>query len=156
MKKLLLFIVINFCISATYAQKTNESIHPDKLYIEGKKAYDLQQYGVAERYFSEYFQKLNKDRSPLYSETEYFLASCAYQQNNWEARRKLERFKLNNPQSAFVNRANFLLGNIYYNGQEYLEATQCYNECNVGLLNKDEHNELLFKNGFSQIGRAHV
>ncbi len=151
MKKLLLFIVINFCISATYAQKTNESIHPDKLYIEGKKAYDLQQYGVAERYFSEYFQKLNKDRSPLYSETEYFLASCAYQQNNWEARRKLERFKLNNPQSAFVNRANFLLGNIYYNGQEYLEATQCYNECNVGLLNKDEHNELLFKNGFSHL-----
>lgn len=152
MKKLLTLIVINLCILGIYAQKTVENAHPDRLYIEGKKAYDLQQYGVAERYFSEYFQKLdNKDRSPLYSETEYFIASCSYNQNDWEARKKLEKFKSNNPQSPFVDRANFLLGNIHFKQKEYSEAAQFYNECNANNLNKFEHNELLFKNGFSHL-----
>ncbi len=148
MRKALISIIAVICFSTCYAQKSKDYCHPDKLFLEGRELYDLRQYGAANLKFNKYLEKIEKDRAPLYSETEYYLASCAYEMGARDAMKKLNTFLTHNPNSTFANRAHFLKGTILFNKGEYAEATEEFEHCNIKLFKNDEKADLLFKSGY--------
>ncbi len=151
MRKLLFIAIASICASYCYAQKSNDYCRQDKLFSEGKELYDMGQYGAAYLKFDDYLLNLEKDRSPLYGETQYFLASCAYEMGARDARKRIEAFLKDNPNSSYANRAHFLKGSIYYNRQDYAEALKDFEECDGKLLEKDEREDYLFRSGYAYL-----
>jgi len=113
--------------------------------------YDQGLYSTAFRYFDEYYQTLNKDRSPLYAETEYYLASAAYKMQRKDAFKRLELFVENNPYSTRLGYVYFLQGSLHYQKNKFKETIELYEQCNPSDLSKEERSDYHFRMGYSQL-----
>ncbi|HQJ90622.1 MAG TPA: tetratricopeptide repeat protein, partial [Paludibacteraceae bacterium] len=151
MKRILSFIIISLCLSTISAQRSIIYNNQDKLFYEGKEMYDQGLYSTAFRYFDEYYQTLNKDRSPLYAETEYYLASAAYKMQRKDAFKRLELFVENNPYSTRLGYVYFLQGSLHYQKNKFKETIELYEQCNPSDLSKEERSDYHFRMGYSQL-----
>lgn len=151
MKKIIPLMLLSLCTTSLSAQKTRVYGNPDKLFYEGREMYDQGLYSTAFRYFDEYRQDINKEHSPLFSETEYYLASSAYKMNRRDAFRRLEEFIVNNPESVRKGRVHFMRGSIYYTKANYKEAVEALSLCPVADLSTEEKADYLFRLGYSQL-----
>jgi TolA-binding protein len=133
------------------AQKSKTYTHPDKLFYDGKEMYDLKQFSTAFRYLDEYLQTQHKDRSPLYPEAEYYLATSAYEMNRRDAGKRLEQFVSNNPYSIHVNRVRFLQGALSYDRKKFKEALDFYDQSDPEMLSKEERADYYFQSGYSYL-----
>jgi TolA-binding protein len=154
MRKALILLIISSCVSFGYAQKTKDYCQADKLFWEGKELYDLNHYSAAYYKFNKYLETIEKDRSPLYGETEYYLASCSYEMGAKDANRKLTTFLAHNPNSTYANRAHFLKGTILYNKGEFADATKEFESCDPTFLPQGEEHDYLFKSGYAYLENA--
>ncbi len=154
MKEILVIAAV-FCAfsvgSSAWAQKSNDYTRPDKLFLDGKEFYDAKQYGAAYHKFNEFLNTIEKDRSSLYGETEYFLAVCAYELGKKDARKRLETFLKDDPSSVYADRAHFLEGTIHYNREDYADAVKDFEACKVKKLPKDEQADYLFRSGYAYL-----
>ncbi len=151
MRKVFISLIVIFCITICYAQKTTNYTHPDKLFFEGKDLYDMRQYAAAYQTFNKYLDKIVRDRSPLYGETEYYIACCAYEMGAPDANKKLATFLSYNANSIYATRAHLLNGTLFYNEGEYTEALQEFENCDISRLSKDEQHDLLFRRGYTYL-----
>jgi len=151
MKRIFLLAFLSLSLTNICAQKTKTYTHPDKLFYDGKEMYDLKQFSVAFRHLDEYLQNQDKDRSPLYPEAEYYLASSAYEMRLKDAGRRLEQFVSNNPYSVHVNRARFLQGTLAFDKKNYKEALDFFDKSNPENLSKEEKADYYFRTGYSYL-----
>ncbi len=151
MRKVFISLVATFCITVCYAQKTLTYTHSDKLFFEGKDFFDMRQYGAAYQIFNNYLDGIEKDRSPLYDETEYYIACCAYEMGERNANKKLATFLSHNPNSIFATRAHLLRGTLFYNDADFSSAIQEFENCDISRLCKDEQQDLLFRRGYTYL-----
>ncbi|MFA6779143.1 MAG: tetratricopeptide repeat protein [Paludibacteraceae bacterium] len=151
MKKILSLILISLCLTTASAQRSKVYNNPDKLFYDGKEMYDQGLYSTAFRYFDEYYQTLNKDRSPLFAETEYYLASAAYNMQRKDAFKRLETFVENNPHSTRLGHVRFLQGSLYFNKNKYKETIEFLVQTNPSDLSKEEQADYHFRLGYSQL-----
>ena len=151
MKKIISLMLVSFCAVSLSAQKTRVYNNTDKLFYEGREMYDQGLYSTAFRYFDEYRQTINKEHSPLFAETEYYLASAAYKMNRRDAFRRLESFIDTNPESIRMGRVHFMRGSIFYTKANYKEAVEALALCPVEDLSTDEKADYYFRLGYSQL-----
>ena len=151
MRRIFFFTFLSLSLTAVYAQKTVTYTHPDKLFYDGKEMYDLKQFTVAFRYFDEYLQTRDRDRSPLYPEAEYYLASSVYEMSRKDAGKKLEQFVSNNPHSIHVNRVRFLQGALSFERKKFKEAIDFYDKCDPEFLSKEEQADYYFQSGYCHL-----
>lgn len=137
------------CDFSAYAQNSNDYCRTDRLFIEGCELFEVKQYSAASHKFSEYISHIEKDRSPNYGETEYYIACCAYEMGARDAWKKLSNFLKNNPNSIYASRAYYLKGAMAFSRHQYEEAKNLFGQCDYKRLPKKEQNDFLFKNGFS-------
>lgn len=156
MRKTLFLVFITFCSTLCYSQKTYDYTHPDRLFLDAKEQYDLEHYSAAFYKFNKYIESQTKDRSPLYGQTEYYLASCAYEMGDKNAGKYLQVFLRNNPTSTFVNRAHYLNGSLSYNKASYADATKEYELVDPERLKVDEKADYLFRSGYSYLQQGQV
>lgn len=139
------------CVSGVFAQRSKTYTTADKLYHDGKEMFDQGIYSSAFRYFDEYFQTLDKDRSPLYAETEYHLCAAAYKMKRKDAYGRLMRFVENNPTSTRLPRVNFMLASINFERGRYKEAVELFANTNPSDLSADEKSDYYFRLGYCQL-----
>lgn len=151
MKKLFAIVLLIAYVSGVYAQRSKTYTNPDKLYHDGKEMYDQGIYSSAFRYFDEYFQSLDKDRSPLYSETEYYLCASAYKMKRKDAYGRLMRFIENNPHSTRIPRVNFMLASVNYERALYKEAIELFSNTKISDLSAEEQADYRFRYGYCQL-----
>ena len=60
MKKSIILLCLTLGSTMLQAQKTITYTHTDKLFNDGCEMYDLQNYGLAFRYFDEYLQQFRQ------------------------------------------------------------------------------------------------
>ena len=151
MRKTLFFVLITFCFSLSYSQKSNDYTHSDKLFLEAKELYDLQHYSAAYQKFNKYIESQTKDRSVLYGQAQYYIASCAYEMGEKNAGKLLQNFLQNNSTSTFTNRTHYLKGSLSYLKGSYAEATTEYEMVDASRLKEDENSEFLFRCGYAYL-----
>lgn len=144
-------MLVSVCAASLSAQKTRVYTNPDKLFYDGREMYDQGLYSTAFRYFDEYHQAISKEHSPLFAETEYYMASAAYKMNRRDAFRRLEDFIEVNPESVRKPRVHFMRGSIYYTKANYKEAVEALSLCPASELSTDEKADYLFRLGYSQL-----
>ncbi len=151
MKRVFLLAFLSLSLTNICAQKTKTYTHPDKLFYDGKAMYDLKRFSVAFRHLDEYLQTQDKDRSPLYPEAEYYIASSAYEMRMKDAGRRLEQFVSNNPYSVHVNRARFLQGTIAFDRKQFREALEFFDQSDPENLTEEERADYCFRTGYSYL-----
>lgn len=140
-------------LSATLlqAQKTITYTNADKLFNNGCEMYELQNYGLAFRYFGDYLQQFDsKDRNINYAEAEYYRACCAFELGQPDAGIMLDQFLADCPSSNHASKTRLLRGITFFNRNKYYEAVDsCFSKVNPKLLNKTDKDRFYFHNGYS-------
>lgn len=153
MKKSIIILCLTLGSSMLQAQKTITYTHTDKLFNDGCEMYDLQNYGVAFRYFGDYLQQFtSKDRNINYAEAEYYRACCAFELGQPDAGLMLDQYLADCPCSNHASKARLLRGITYFNHNKFVEAADsCFSRVNVKTLNRTDKDRYYFHYGYSEL-----
>lgn len=153
MKKTIILLCLALNSSLLSAQKTVTYTTEDKLYYDGCEMYDLQNYGLAFRYFGDYLQQYDsKDRNICYAEAEFFRACCAFELGQPDAGLMLDQFLNDSPCSIHAGKARLLRGITYFNRNKYAEAADsCFSKVNPRTLNTTDKDRYHYHYGYCQL-----
>ncbi len=138
------------------AQKTAQYTADNHLYNEALELYEKEKFSAAQNYFKQTIEGIENPFDETRVNAEYYFASCALALFNRDAVYYLNEFAANHPESKWIERVNFKLGNYYYRKKKSEEVIAYFTQVNEFSLNATEQIEYRFKLGYSymQIGNA--
>lgn len=151
MKRSIIFLYLALGACGLQAQKTVTYTSTDKLYNDGCEMYELQNYGLAFRYFGDYLQQFhNKDRNISYAEAEYYRACCAFELGQPDAGLMLDQFLAHCPCSDHASKARLLRGITFFNRNKFFEAADsCFGKVEPRFLSRKDKDRFFYHYGYS-------
>jgi TolA-binding protein len=132
MKKILILLCIAFALTLS-AQRTARYVAPERLFLEGKELFDMQNYSGAIDKLAD-FKKLENAGADLYQEADFLLACCAYNQGLPQAADMLKEYVSSYPDNRHEHEANYYIGALHFGKSEYERALFWLNEADVDML----------------------
>ena len=134
------------------AQDVKSLTDVQRLYIDAKECFLLEDYSVAQQMLNQYLTM--SSNTELREETDYMLACTAYELNQTNRFKLLNTYLEHYPASRYANRVKGLIASIYFEKGKYLEAIATFKGCNFEKLGKKERAEFIFKNAtaYQKIG----
>jgi len=146
-------ILIQFCLAlacfALSGQRSFQFDVSDRLFSEGKDFFELKNYaGCIDKL--EAYKKVATN-SDLIQEADYMLAFIAFEQGKANAVEMLESYLENYPDSRHGDEACLLIGNGYFEREEYAGAATWFADARVDALNVEQQEALHYRLGYSQL-----
>lgn len=143
-----LYIVL-FIFSA-HAQQTLSQEEEERLYRQALEAFQDRNFSAAKPLFSKYLDL----HSGIYStEAHYYLAYTQLKTGDEEGVARLIAFISAEAGHPLAGSGYFVLGNHFFEEQEFARALRYYTQTNENQLSVDEQEEWYFKQGYSQLAQ---
>lgn len=149
---LILFLVLNEVGAQETAQYNNNMLS----YKMGVELYEKQQFGAAQRAFSDAIEQIDDPNSDLRVNAEYYEALCALALFNKDAEFLFRRFIENHSENPKVRTAYFHLGKYKFRRRSYTKAIGWFNKVDIYDLTNKELSEYYFKLGYSYFVKKDV
>ena len=129
------------------AQVTYDKIGPVAFFEQGKAMFENQNYvGCVDQLTQ--FKKESKDRD-LLQEADFMIAASAYETNKADAQALLRSFCDRYPWSRHVDKAQFMIANLFFFDNNYQQAIDAYNEIPMERLSVKDQEDYCFRLGLS-------
>src|SRR5215203_5617445 len=147
MKKIL-FLLVCWHMSFTYAQQTVIYTDPENKYRLGLELFNKQKYGAAQKEFDA--TVADKEVSSDARMTSAYLAcKCAVELFNKDAEYRLMQFMEDFPESPRYADAQFELGKYYYKLKRWKKSIEWFAKTDGNALSQADRDELYFKSGYA-------
>ena len=143
--RFLVALALVFAPLTLWGQKDGHLKHMDRgdaLYNSGKYVEAFREYGKARELASELTEM-------ELSRIDFHMALSAQRGGMPDAGTRLVWFTEQYPTSVYAPRAQYALGNMYFDGGDYVRAISSYQALNPAKLDKDDRSAYYFKLGYS-------
>lgn len=157
--RLLVFCLATFFIGILLPQailaQPNTTIytHPNALFRSAMENMQMGNYVLAQKKFDEFLRlpqySLIGETELLRAEARYQQAMCAYLLDNPDAEERLLRFVQEETEVTLVSKANYKLGQIYFERGKYRDAIAAFDKVDPYSLTTDERRTYTFQLGYS-------
>ncbi len=149
--QILIFLpLLNFFSSAVLAQQTAYFEDVEKEVQLGRELFKQEKYNAAFRQF-EKVQNQVDPQSERYSESLFFKSVSALKAGLSSGYKMLDRFIEEHPESPFLSRAYFYLGNDQFDRKLYGAVLRSYREVERSELSDEDLVRLKYQNGYSHL-----
>ncbi len=132
----------------SFAQETAYFDDVQKDVVLGKQLFDLGKYDAVYGQFEKVQQQV-EEKSELYSEAEYYKSVAALKAGHSSGNELVENFIASYPESPYINRAWFNLGDYQFEKRQYPVALRSFSNIDKTDLSKDEQIKLHYQTGYS-------
>lgn len=115
-----------------------------------KELYNQEKYNAAFHRF-EKIQKQVEKKSELYSEATFYKAISALKAGHRMGGKLLDRFIENHPESPYIKRAWYNLGDYQFERRQYPSVLRSYTNIDESDLSKEEQVEVQYQKGYSHL-----
>ena len=148
-KKILILLCLALASMTVSGQRSFLIDVSDRLFSEGKDFFELKNYaGSIDKL--EAYKKVATNRD-LIQEADYMLAFIAFEQGKENAVEILESYQENYPDSRHVDEVCLLIGNGYFEREDYTNATNWLAGARVAALNSEQQEALHYRLGYAQL-----
>jgi TolA-binding protein len=145
----ILFIVIacSFAITA-YPQHTvyYQSLSSDMR--QARELYEKNDFIAAGELFTTIAGKSNAG-SEIHSEALFYQALCALQAKTGNGEQAMQQYIEKNPESPYLDRAWFELGNARFAREQYTQMLQAYEKVKPSGLSRDDQVKIIYQKGYA-------
>lgn len=152
--KFVIILVLLFCHSLTYGQRTQSYNDMETLWSTAENLYKLGMYVPAQKLFAEILMHEGPEYSAYKDDAAYYIAICSMNLFNRDAEYQISSFIEEHPESQNSNDAAFQMANYYFRIRKYKDALEWYEKTDRMNLTKDEQSEYFLKTGFSHFARS--
>ncbi|MDO5571734.1 MAG: tetratricopeptide repeat protein [Bacteroidales bacterium] len=151
MKKLLLplCLLASEAGNAVFGQVSYSSQLPEALFIKGKEMYEGRNWNGCVDQLTR-FKKETKN-TDLFQESDFMIASSAFEQGKEYSLKLLKEFKANYPWSRHIKEVDFLIGSYYFLNEDYLQAIDWFEGIEIGELPFDKEPDFFQRLGISYL-----
>jgi len=132
------------------AQQTEYFTNIEEEIETAKELYRLEKYNAAFRSF-EKIQNMVDENSEIYSEATFFKAVSALKSGHRMGGKLLDRFIENHPESPYIKRAWYNLGDYQFERRQYPSVLRSYANVNQSALSKEEQVKVQYQTGYSHL-----
>ncbi|MDR3266561.1 MAG: tetratricopeptide repeat protein, partial [Tannerella sp.] len=118
-------------------------------FVEGKEFFELKNYAGCIDKLEEY-KKVANNKDHV-QEADFMLAFIAFEQGKHLMSEMLVSYLDKYPDSRHADIVRFLIGNVYFENNNYEAAEKSFSETNVEVLDIEQQEELLYRLAFSQL-----
>ena len=147
MKKTIITLCLVTGIQLGQGQRSYQFESPDRLFLEGKAFFELQDYPACMDKLDAY--KKQSTHHDLMQEADYMLAYIAFEQGKTNATEILENFVDKYPDTRHRNEICFLLGSAHFAKKDYNMTLYWLNESNIDLLNPEQQEAYAFRMAYT-------
>lgn len=147
----LLFLPFLFLLqSQLYAQQTEYFASIEEAIETGKQLFNQEKYNAAFRQF-EKIQKQVDQKSELYPEASFYKAVSALKAGHRIGGNLLDRFIETHPESPYIKRAWYNLGDYQFERGQYPSVIRSYSNIDESDLSKEEQTKVQYQTGYSNL-----
>ena len=148
-RKILILLCLALASMTVSGQRSFLIDASDRLFSEGKDFFELKNYaGSIDKL--EAYKKVATNRD-LIQEADYMLAFIAYEQGKENAVEILESYQENYPDSRHGDEVCLLIGNGYFEREDYMNASNWLAGARVAALNSEQQEALHYRLGYSHL-----
>lgn len=140
LKQTVLITLLGTLPIAGFAQRHTPITAPERLFEEGKQLFIQKDYAAAARALTDYLRQANS--SSLHaSQADYMLVCTTYELKEPDCITTLNTYLDRHADTPYRNRIQALIGNAYYYQEDYEQAIDAFQQCDLDLLGDEERDE---------------
>lgn len=133
----------------SFSQTTEKYESEYENYFRAEDLFEKEQYAAARIEFRNFIETSPNKEDPFHIKARYYEAASALEIKNADAIPLLELFLKEYPESTLRNTIYFKLGQYYFENEDYPSTISWLNQLNPYDIEKENHDELMFKLGYS-------
>ena len=137
------------------AQQTEYYNNVEEDIETAKQLFNQEKYNAAFRHF-EKIQKQVENKSEVYSEATFYKAVSALKAGHRIGGKLLDRFIENHPESPYIKRAWYNLGDYQFDRRQYPSVLRSYSNIDESDLSKEERIKVQYQTGYSHLMTENV
>lgn len=153
MRTIKIFFFIPLFIFIQLKAKSQETAYYDNIQHNidiAKELFEKEKYISTFREFQKIQNKVDRE-SEFYSEAEYFKSVSALKAGYSAGNKMLTAFTENYPESPYINRAWFNLGDYQFEKRQYTVAIRTYSKVDRNDLSENDRIKLQYQNGYANL-----
>ena len=143
-----LFFIIPFGI---FSQKTDKYAGSYAQYFLAEELFQKAQFGAARDEFRGFINTIKNENDPLIVKAYYYEGLSALELYNNDAIPLLESFNKKYPDNIYKHTIGFRVGKYFFQKEDFTAAQIWFNKVPLKDLDKSQHDEFLFKSGYSSL-----
>jgi len=147
MHKIALILILGFCFSTSFAQKSQSYQPKSMLYTRALELFDKEKYNASIEVFEE-FKTLTTDKMAT-ADANFYIAACKIKLTHSNAERQMLDFIDEHPYSSKLNLAYLLMSEFYFDNGKYRSSIRYYKEVELNGITKLEEQKLHFQYGYA-------
>ena len=147
---LILLPLLLFSYFRTFSQETEYFTDIQKDIELGKELYKQEKYNAVFHQFEKIQQKVD-EKSELYSEAEFYKSVSALRAGHSAGGKMVEKFIEDHPESPYINRAWFNMGDYQFEKRQYTVALRSFANVDKTDITKEEQIKLHYQAGYSYL-----
>lgn len=150
LRNLLFLPLLIFLHVQLNAQQTEYFRNVEQDIETGKQLYNQEKYNAAFRQF-EKIQSQVEEKSEIYSEATFYKAVSALKAGHRAGGKLLDQFIENHPESPYIKRAWYNLGDYQFERRQYPSVLRSYSNIDDSDLSKEEQIKVQYQTGYSHL-----
>ncbi len=150
LRNLLFLLLLFFLQFQLNAQQTEYFNNVEEDIETAKQLYKQEKYNAAFRHF-EKVQKQVEEKSEIYSEATFYKAVSALKAGHRIGGNLLDRFIENHPESPYIKRAWYNLGDYQFERRQYPSVLRSYSNIGDSDLSKEEQIKVEYQTGYAHL-----
>ncbi|MFW6257858.1 MAG: tetratricopeptide repeat protein [Prolixibacteraceae bacterium] len=150
LRNLLFLLLLFFLQFQLKAQQTEYFNNVEEDIETAKQLYNQEKYNAAFRHF-EKIQKQVEKKSEIYSEATFYKAVSALKAGHRIGGKLLDRFIENHPESPYIKRAWYNLGDYQFERRQYPSVLRSYSNIEESDLSKKEQIKAEYQTGYAHL-----
>ena len=148
-KIIVLSLLVSLFAGIASAQHTLIYSNSDVLFNQGKELFTQRKYAASYRSFEDFLKSTKQTEVGQRQEAEYYMAANAYELRQEDASDRLTKYLIQHPYTPFIDKANTMLGILFFEKKNYTKALTYFNEVNEKHLGNREGIDYMFCKGYS-------